>query len=44
VSIVLPEIISSMVFCSISYILFYTLYKLINKKSSGRKEPRKNEF
>ena len=43
-SIALPEIISSMVFCAVPYVIFSTLHKLINKKSSKRKEPRKNEL
>lgn len=42
-SIVLPELVSSMVFCSVSYIIFNTLYKIINRKSR-RKESFKNEF
>lgn len=43
-SIVFPEFISSMIFCSISFALFSLINLLINKKSQKRKESRKNEF
>jgi rod shape-determining protein MreD len=43
-SIVLPEFVSSMIFCSVSYIIFNTLNKIMNRKSRRRKELTKNEF
>ena len=42
-SIVLPELASSVALCSISYIIFNTLHRIINKKFR-RKESFKNEF
>lgn len=44
VSIVIPEFVSSMIFCSLSYLLFNTLHKLLNRKSRKRKESLKNEL
>ena len=36
--IIIPEFISSLLFCSISYLIFYPLTRIFNKKSSKRKE------
>ena len=42
-SLLLPEFISSMLFCSVSYIILIWLIRILNKKSMSRKERKKNE-
>ena len=43
-SIVLPEFASSMLFCSISFLVFSFINMLVNRKSKNRKESFKNGF
>lgn len=41
--VVLPEFISSMAFCTVSYIIYSAISRLMNKNSKSRKDGLKNE-